>query len=154
MECPRFRRGQLASSRLDRVLVHEKQIAKSVSAAQVSRRLTSMYMIQATAAEGHTTDEIVAEIDAILREVAAEAPTAEEVEIGRITWEARFVRDLQSLHSRANKLNSYFVLTGQPDSIEMDLGRYGAVTPEAIQQAAAALAEANRVTLHIHPEEK
>jgi zinc protease len=141
-------------SRLDRVLVHEKQIAKSVSAAQVSRRLTSMYMIQATAAEGHTTDEIVAEIDAILREVAAEAPTAEEVEIGRITWEARFVRDLQSLHSRANKLNSYFLLTGQPDSIEMDLGRYGAVTPEAIQQAAAALAEANRVTLHIHPEEK
>jgi zinc protease len=141
-------------SRLYRVLVHEKQIAKSVSAAQVSRRLTSMYMIQATAAEGHTTDEIVAEIDSILREVAAEAPTKDEVEIGRTTWEARFVRDLQSLHSRANQLNSYFLLTGQPDSIEMDLGRYGAVTPEAIQQAAAALTEANRVTLHIHPEEK
>ena len=44
-------------SRLHRRLVHELQIAKSVDAYQISRHLAGVYMIEATASAGHTTDE-------------------------------------------------------------------------------------------------
>ena len=138
-------------SRLNRVLVYEKQIAKSISASQVSRSLTGMYLIQATAAEGHTTDELVAEIDAILGELAEQGPTEDEVSIGVTNWEARFIRGLGSLAARANQLNSYFFHTGDPDYVQEDLNRYLAVTRSSIQDVTTTIANGNRVELHIIP---
>ena len=141
-------------SALSRRLVHDLQIAKEVDASQVSRTLTSMYLITATAAEGHSTEEIVEEIDRILAEIVANGPTEEEIEIGIANWEARYFRMMGSLRSKANQLNSYFFHTGEPDSLQWDLNRYRQVTPEGVRaQAEATLEGSARIILHIHPEE-
>ena len=57
-------------SRLYKTLVLDKQIAKDIEAYQYSARLHGQYMIEATPAEGHTTEDLLAEIDAILADNA------------------------------------------------------------------------------------
>ena len=74
-------------ARLQKSLVHEKQIAQKVSASQASFAEGSMYIIQATAAKGHTTEELVVEIDRILTELAAEGPTERELTDALVNWE-------------------------------------------------------------------
>ncbi|MCB9761619.1 MAG: insulinase family protein [Alphaproteobacteria bacterium] len=140
-------------ARLYRELVIEQQIAKEIDAFQASCELDSMYVISATAAEGHTTDEIVAEVDRILAELVADGVTDEEVAVGLTNYEARYVDGLETVAAKANQLNSYFKTTGQPDYLEQDLARYRAVTPEGVRSTAETWLGPGRVVLHIWPEE-
>ena len=138
-------------SRLYQALVREQQIAKDVEAYQYSARLQGQYIIEATAAEGHDTDELVAAIDAVLAELLAEGPASDEVDVAKVNWEARFFKGLRTISGKANQLNSYNTITGDPGFIGEDLGRYLAVTPEGVQQTAAAWLTEGRVVLHVVP---
>ena len=141
--------------RLTRALVMEEQIAKNVDAYQASFGLQSMYVIQATAAKGHTTDELVARIDEIVAEFIAEGPTAEEVTLGQINYEVRFLHGLERVSGKANKLNSYHYFKGDPDWVQEDLDRYLEATPETVRTAAAeTLGSPGRLVLHIGPGEE
>jgi zinc protease len=142
------------SSRLYAELVLDQQIAKDISAYQVSSKLSGMYMISATAAAGATTDQLVSEIDRIVSEVIATGPDANEVSVGITNYEAGFIRRLSSISAKADRLNSYFTLTGTPDYIQQDLQRYLDVTPQGVQETAAeVLGSPGRTILHIHPAE-
>ena len=147
--------GVLASgkdSRLYKRLVKEKQIAKDVEAYQYSAYLQGQFIIEATASEGHTTDELVAEIDAVLAELRAAGPTDDEVAIARTTWEVNFYQSLQSISQKANQLSSYNTLVGRSDFIQEDLARFLAVTPASAHAAAQAVLEpGKRVVLHVTP---
>ena len=148
--------GELLSegkdSRLYSALVRDQKIAKDVAAFQYSTRLQGQFIIQATAAEGHTTDELVEAIDAILAELRENGPTDEEVEIAQAGYEAAFFEGLQSIGRKANLLNSYNTVTGDPGYIDEDLGRYRAVTRDSAAQAAVDHLPADkRVVLHITP---
>ena len=137
-------------SRLYQRLVRDLQIAKDVEAYQYSARLQGQFIIEATATEGHTTDELVAEIDALLDQLRAEGPTAEEVEIAKTNYEASFFSGLQSISAKADRLNSYNILTGDPGYIGTDLARYRALTQESVANAATTYLPADRrVILHI-----
>jgi len=137
-------------SRLYRHLVRDLQIAKDVNAFQYSTQLQGQFLITATAAAGHTTDEIVAEVDKLLAELRAEGPTDEEVQVAKTNIEASFFNGLQSISAKADRLNSYNVTTGDPGFIGQDLARYRAITVESAGAAAALLGDA-RVVLHITP---
>ncbi|MCK6503092.1 insulinase family protein [Myxococcota bacterium] len=140
-------------SRLYRVLVHEKQIAKDVSAFQASGALQSAYVIQATAAEGHDTTELVTAIDQVLAELRTSGPTAEEIEVAKVGWRVDFFSGLQTIARKADLLNSYDTWTGDPGYIGQDLQRYLDVTPQKVQQAAVRWLPADqRVVLHVRPE--
>ena len=141
-------------SRLYKALVMDEQIAKEVNAYQASSGLGSMYVIQATAAKGHTTDELVERIDQIVAEFIETGPTADEVSIGQINYEVRFLHGLSSVSAKANKLNSYYYFTGDPDWVQEDLDRYLEATPETVKSAAAeTLGSEGRLVLHIGPGE-
>jgi len=141
-------------SRLYEHLVRDKQIAQDVSAFQYSARLQSQYIIMATAASGHTTDEVVAEIDAVLAELREQGPTDDEVGVSKLNWEANFYNDLLSINSKANRLNSYNTITGDPGFIEADQARYQAVTADSVQAIIQShLTPTGRVVLHVSPEE-
>ncbi|MCB9746007.1 MAG: insulinase family protein [Alphaproteobacteria bacterium] len=140
-------------SRLTQALVIDQQIAKEVSAYQSSFGLASMYVIEATAAEGHSTDEVVAAIDAVLADLSENPPTAEELEIGVTNYEARFVNSLATIGAKADRLNSYFTMTGEPDYSAQDLQRYLDVTPEGVLEAANTWLVPERFVLHVWPEE-
>lgn len=139
-------------SRLQRALVFEQQIAQSVSASQASFAEGSMYIIQATAAKGHTTAELVAEIDRLVAELAAEGPTDQELTDALVNWEAGFVRRLSGVSAKADQLNSYNLITGDPGFITQDMGRYLALGTADVQRAVQTwLPVDRRVQLHIHP---
>ncbi|MCB9742893.1 MAG: insulinase family protein [Alphaproteobacteria bacterium] len=140
-------------SRLTQALVIDQQIAKEVSAYQVSMDLGSMYVIEATAAEGHDTDELIAAIDAVLAELAESGPTAEEIEVGVTNYEARFVNSLSTVAAKADRLNGYYTKTGEPDYSAQDLQRYLDATPEVVQQTMNTWLVPERLELHIWPEE-
>lgn len=140
-----------ADSRLYQELVHKQQIAKDVAAYQGSARLASQFIIQATAAPGHTTDELVAAIDAELAKLAAAPPPDAELDLIRTGWEVRFYGGLQSLAGKSGQLSSYNSLLGDPGGLARDLARYAAVKPADVQQVARTVLGGPRVALHVHP---
>jgi predicted Zn-dependent peptidase len=144
--------SQGKASRLHRRLVREKQIAQSVSAAQQSLGSQSVFLIEAVAAPGHTTDELLKEIDAVLAEVREKGVTQEEVTRARNRIETGFVTALESVSGKADRLQAYNHYLGKPDSFAADLARYEAVTPEKVQAFAKdCLTPDERVVVHAVP---
>ena len=139
-------------SRLYKTLVLDKQIAKDVEAYQYSARLSGNYMIEATPSEGHTTEELLAEIDAILAELKETGPSEEEISVAVLNWEAQFFDGLQTISSKANMLNSYNTFTGDPGFISQDLNRYRSVSRDSVAAALNTWLPADRrVVLHVTP---
>ena len=136
-------------------LVRDKKVATEISAYQSSARLDSNFIIEGTAAPGHTTDEVVAEVDKVLAEFLKAAPKAEAVTVARLRIERSFFEGLQSIAAKANQLNGYAYVTGDPGYITQDLARYRSLTPDAIGAAAKTwIGGKNRVVLHVFPEAK
>jgi zinc protease len=132
--------GNGRTSRLYKRLIHDRRIATELSAGQTSRELCGTFQIIASAAPGHTIDELH---DAICEEIARfadEGPTTDELERGRAQAEASFVYRLQSLGGfggKADQLNAYNVYLGSPDSFDRDLDRYVSATAERLRAGAA-----------------
>ena len=68
---------------LTKALVFDQRIAKSVVAYQSSSRLQSVYLMELTAAKGHTTDELIEAADAVLAKFKEDGANAEDVEIAK-----------------------------------------------------------------------
>ncbi len=142
------------TSRLFRKLVHERRIALDVAAYQSSRELAGMFQVIATAASGVSLGTICAEIDAALRDVATDGPTAPEMIRGRAQAEAGFVQRLQTIggfSGKSDQLNAYNVFLDDPGAFGRDLARYRAATADRVRAAAAACLESPRVALGIVP---
>ncbi|MEL6341991.1 MAG: pitrilysin family protein [Myxococcota bacterium] len=140
-------------SRLYNRLVRETQIAKDVSAFQYSLLLNGQFIITATAAEGHTSDEVVAEIDAVLEEIRSEGVTGEEVDISKTNILAGAYDAMLTIAQKADILNAYYTQGGDPGLLDEDIARYQSVT---LRSANAAFNEIlvpdRRVILHVTPE--
>jgi zinc protease len=140
-------------ARMTRRLVKELGIAKDVRASQMSSSLSSTYLIQATASKGHTTDEIVAEIDRMLAEVVADKPpTADELEAARASFEVDFWEAVSDVAGKADRLNNYLSLTGDPGYITKDLLRYREVDAAKVLSTSREVLSKPRVVIHIWPE--
>ena len=138
------------SSRLYRRLV-DTGIALEVSASQYSQLHSSIFMVDFKPAEGHTVEELEAIVLEEIATLAAEGPTAEELERVLNGYELAFVQGLESLDARASALNRYQYLVGTPDYLAQDLARYRSATAQDIQGAAAALVRDNACIFHVFP---
>jgi zinc protease len=143
------------TSRLYRRLVFEDRIATDVSAAQNSREIAGYAQITATAAPGHTLAEIEQVIVAEVARLAAQGPTDDEIERGRVQAEAQFMYRLQTIGGfggKSDQLNAYNVFLRDPAYFERDLGRYHKVTAQSLRQAVTTYLDlTRRVTLSIVP---
>jgi zinc protease len=142
------------TSRLYRLLVHERRLALDVSAAQQSRELEGLFQIAATAAPGHTLAEIDAVIMETLGGAAADGPSAEELARALAQAEAHFVYRLQTVggfSGKSDQLNAYNVYRADPGYFGDDLGRYLRLTAHDVREAARALAASPRVALSVVP---
>ncbi|PYP49166.1 MAG: insulinase family protein [Gemmatimonadetes bacterium] len=146
------------SSRLYRRLVYELQIATDVAAFQDGSRIDGKFEIFATARPGHELAELQRVIDEELEKLAAEGPTAREVERARNTFEAQFLSRMERVGGfggKADQLNFYNYFVGSPDYFQKDLDRYGRVTAAGVQRAAKIyLTGAHRVVLSVVPQGK
>jgi zinc protease len=145
-------------SRLYKSLVYERRIASEVMAFQNSRELAGFWQVVATAAPGHTLEELDEAIDRELSLLLDEGPTADEVERGHAQTEAQFVYRLQTLGGfggKADQLNAYSVFLKDPGFFERDLARYERVTGDDLHRAAIGyLSKGSRLALSVVPRGK
>lgn len=144
------------NSRLYKRLVYEMQIAQDVSAGQGSRALGSSFTIVATARPGHTLAEIEAVIQEEIDRLKSAPPDARE--LGRTVngYEAAFLARLQGVGGfggKADLINNYYTRTGNPDYLNEDYSRYGAIAPVDVTAAAQRyLRNDARVIVSVVPE--
>ncbi|HEY7171460.1 MAG TPA: pitrilysin family protein [Vicinamibacterales bacterium] len=143
------------TSRLYRRLVYDERIATDVSAAQNSREVAGFFQVAATAAPGHTLEELERAIGEEIALLGAAGPSDDEIERGRVQAEAQFMFRLQTVGGfggKGDQLNAYNTFIGDPDFFTRDLSRYQQVTPASLRAAVARYLPAGcRVTLSIVP---
>lgn len=143
------------SSRLYRTLLHDRRLAIDVAAHQSSLELRGQFSVVATAAPGRTLAELEETIGAEIARLAAEGPTAAELERALHLIEADTAWQRQSVGGfggRSDLLNLYNVYVGTPAYAETDFDRYRAATRESVAAAVAAgLGPASRVALSVVP---
>jgi zinc protease len=91
-------------------------------------------------------------VDAELTRFAAEGPTEPELERARNTHLADFYKGLDHLQTRADLLNHYQHLLGDPDGVARDLERYSRATRESVRAAFARTLAGKRLALRTIPE--
>jgi zinc protease len=127
------------NSRLYKRLVYDLQIAQDVSASQNSGALGSMFLVTATAREGHTLSEIEKVIGEELAKLENEPPATREVERAVNQIESAFYGALERVGGfggKADRLNLYEFYAGRPDYLTEDLARYTSLDPRDLQSAA------------------
>jgi zinc protease len=139
------------SSRLYRALVFERRIAQDVFAYQGSQLLGSVFHVGGTAKPDHDLTEIQRAIDDELGRLASDGPSAAEVDRARNTHLADFYKSLDHLQTRADLLNHYQFLLGNPGGVERDVARYEAATPASVRDAFAAVLKTRRLAMRTVP---
>lgn len=143
------------NSRLYKRLVYDLQIAQDVSAFQASSQLSSFFAIIVTARGGHTLNEIEKLVQEEINKLKNEPPADRELQRAVNQYEASFLRRLESVDAKADQLNSYFMLTGNPDYFNEDLARYKAIEAKDLRAVALTfLRDDGRVILSIVPQGK
>src|SRR5712671_2909837 len=132
--------GQGKSSRLYKTLVYDKQIAQDVAAYCIPFTLGSEWIIQATAREGHTLEEIEKEIDAQLDAFRQSGPNAQELDRAKATTETGILFSLErngGFDGIADRINMYNHHLKNPDYLAEDINRYRKATAADVQAVAA-----------------
>jgi zinc protease len=144
------------SSRLNKTLVYDKQVASDVSAFQQSRELASVYTIIATARPGASLPQIEQIITDEIARLAKEGPTAAELNRAKVKLESQYISGLERIGGFGGKsdlLNLYNTYLGDPNKFDFDLGRYRNATAEGVRDTAARwLNTRNRLLVRFHPE--
>ena len=143
------------TSRLYDALVQRTRIAQDVSAAQRSQAYGSAFTISATAAPGHTVEELEAAIQRELDALAADGPTEVELEAVRTGVAAGQILGLEDPAGVADLLNSYNQYVGDPGYLAKDRQRYADVDAADVQEfVAEQLTKDRRVVVQTVPGEK
>jgi zinc protease len=128
------------TSRLYERLIHDRRIAVELAAGQSSRELAGTFQIIASAAPGHTLDELESAIFEEIARFSERGPSEGELARGRSQAETAFVLRVQSLGGfggRADQLNAYNVYLDAPDSFDADLARYLEASPLTLRESAS-----------------
>jgi predicted Zn-dependent peptidase len=123
------------SSRLYQRLVKEEESVVAIQGGLGERRGPSTLYVFAIPKPGHETEAIRATIREEVERLAAEGPSAEEMEKLHNMMLNDSVRSRQSSLYRAQRLAEYTLYDGDPTLLNTELERYLAVTPEEIRAA-------------------
>jgi zinc protease len=141
------------ASRLDRVLVHEKQIAQDVAAYVLPTEATGILMLQATAREGVSIETIEAAIDEEVARISVDGITADELTRAQNRAEVEYAHQIETFDARADLLGMMSTYFGDPSMIHRWLDPYRAATAENLAHVARKyLIPENRVTSVFVPE--
>jgi zinc protease len=143
------------TSRLYRALVFDRQLAQEVDMATDKSTFGSASEIRVTVKPGHLPAEAEAVLDAELVRLGQTPPSDAELRRAQRNIVARLYRGIERLNgngSRADILNAMQMWRGDPGFVNQLVGRYRAVTPAQVQEAARrVLASDARVVLIVNP---
>jgi zinc protease len=141
------------ASRLDRVLVHEKQIAQDVAAYVLPTEATGILMLQATAREGVAIETIEAAIDEEVARLAVDGVTGDELTRAKNRAEVEYAHQLETFDARADLLGMMSTYFGDPSLVHRWLDPYReAGASDLAHVARKYLIPENRVTSVFVPE--
>ena len=126
-------------SRLHRRLVRDERIAQDVALFALGFiGGASVAAGWATVRPGISVDRVEAALHEEIERLAVEPVTEDELVRAKALIEADELGAVQRVEERADRLSMYATLFDRPGLINEMLGRYLAVTPDAIREAAAA----------------
>lgn len=142
------------SSRLDRRLVYEKELATDVGAGMNTGELGSNLIITATVKPGVDTAMVEREIDAVVNETLASGPTPAELQRIKNINLADFLRGIERLGGfggRSDVLAQSMTFGGKPDAYLDALEIMANATPASVKNAANKWLRANHYTMVVNP---
>jgi len=140
------------ASRLFRDLVHDLQIAQSVTADNRSLSHGSVFQITATAKPGHTVEELETAIRRALDRMAEEGPGEKELAAAKLSTLAVIVKSLEPSEGVADRLNAYNHFVGDPGYLAEDLKRFQDVDEDHVRDfVREALAAERGVVVAVNP---
>jgi zinc protease len=143
------------SSRLHRRLVLEEQVAQDVSAFQSPAEIGSSFVVMITAKPDGSLEGLERAVREEISKLAATGVIGVEMERSINQIETGFVRALERVggfSGKAERLNEYYFLTGNPGFVRRDFARYGRVTGESVREHARSYLEAaHGVVLSVVP---
>ena len=149
--------GDGKTSRLYRSLVYEKRIARDVAVYHHAQEIAGEFHVQVTANQGHSLEEIESEVWREIDRIRREPPSADELARAHNRIQSHHVRQLQQIGGfggRADQLNYYNTLAGDPDAINSDLDRYMAVTADDVQRETSSAIGDDFARLSVLPERR
>lgn len=128
--------GNAGTGRLYKTLVHEKQLASTVSVYQAGAQLSSTFNVvvelKPNADLAQVQFLVENELDAVMK-----GPISQRERDRAVTEvETSFIWGLEDLMARAEVLQGYNHYLGAPDGIAKDLARYRSASPGTILQTA------------------
>ena len=142
------------ASRLDRALVHEKQIAQDVAAYVLPTESTGMLLMQATAKDGVSIDDIEGALDDEVARLVRDGITDDELTRAKTRAEVEYAHQIENYDSRADLIGMLATYFGDADIVRTWLEPYAAATATDLADTAARyLTPNNRVTSLFVPAE-
>jgi zinc protease len=143
------------ASILDRVLVHEKQIAQDVTMYVLPTESTGMMLLQATAREGIAIETIESAIDEEVARVCVEGMTENDLTRAKNRAEVEYAHQLETFDARADLLGMMSTYFNDPHMTERWLDPYRAATVDDLAHVARKyLIPENRVTSLFIPDQR
>ncbi len=144
------------SSRLNRRLVYDEQLATDVSSFHWTSEISGIFMVVATARPGASMESIEKAVTEEIGRLASEGPSAEELDRAKTKWEYDFVTGLERIGGfggKADRLAQYNTFLGDPAKFDDDVERYRRVTAASVQKAVEQwINHRNRLLIRFHPE--
>jgi zinc protease len=146
--------GGSRSSRLDRRLVHELQLADNVSTSAYMLQLSGVFMVTATVKAGVDPARVEAEIDAELRRLVEQGPSAQELEQAKTVYRAGFIRGIERVGGfggKSDALAECAVYAGDPGCFRRQLQTVESATIAELRAAASRWLAVGDHTLTVVP---
>jgi len=125
------------SSRLYKKLVHDRAVAERISAWTDDHRGPDQFSVMGVLTDKGQLPDVEAAVDAELARLQKTPPSAAELEKAKRQLRSSFVFGLQTNNGRAIQLGEFEASYSDARLLARELSQYLAVTPEAVQQAAA-----------------
>lgn len=126
------------SSRLQKALMHDEQLAQRVVAYQRSMQNVSVFGIEVVVRDGIDAENVLSALESQLEFLRDLPPEANEIERAVNAIETQRLFGLQKVggfSGKAEQLQSYNHFLGKPDWLAEDVARYQKVTTESLENA-------------------
>ncbi len=141
------------TSRLYKRLVYDDKLAAEVSAYQDSSQLGSLFRIDVLVNPGIDLDKVEKAVDEEVARLTNEGPTAKELEKHKVGIELSMLNGLQSVEAKADQLNEYDYVWGEPNSCKRDLDRYRNASVDGVRDwCARVFTQDARLIMRVLPE--
>ncbi len=147
--------GEGKTSRLYKLLVREKQIARSVRIYNYAQELAGEFCIEIISNNPNDDlNDMKSIIEDEIEKVTNNPPNQQEIERSINRIKSDHISQLEHIGGfggRADQLNYYNIFTNNPNTINTDLERYTSVEPKDIQTVTKSTIGNNRVMMKVLP---